>query len=163
MLRRRPLTLAITALLAVAMWALPAHADARTKQLKVSESACLAAGGDFASYGRTKTCTTVAEATSTGPVVTTERKVPGPKGADKSVYIGTSQRVTVVETTTTRSQRGNGAVAVNSTERVSSHVVPLSCASYRHWVFVPGPNSPERDEYSEIALDLCHQVGAFAA
>lgn len=163
MLRRRPLTLAITALLAVALWALPAHADARTKPLKVSESACVAAGGDFASYGRTKTCTTVTEATSTGPVVTTEQKVPGPKGADRSMYIGTSQRVTVVETTTIRSQRGNGAVAVNTTERVSSHVVPLSCTSYRHWVFVPGPNSPERDEYSEIALDLCDQVGAFGA
>ena len=163
MLRRRPLTLAITALLAVASWALPAHADARTKPIKVSASSCFATGGDFASYGRTKTCTTVSEATTTGPVVTTEQKVPGPKGADKSVYIGTSQRVTVVETTTTRSQQGNGAVGVKITERVSSHVVPLSCTSYRHWVFVSGPNSPERDEYAEIALDLCGQVGAFSA
>lgn len=147
----------------------------RNSRPHVLPPSCAAAGGTFSVQAGSRSCTTVTTETVKGPVVTASTSFstgPG-RGCSSALppevceamtlnyrYVGTSQQLEVVETTTTSSQRGNETVTETTDERVlSSEVVPLTCAYGERY------GSEPTDEDTTLISDLqpCHRFGLFTA
>lgn len=92
---------------------------------EISERSCEEASGTFSRERGVKSCTTTSSREVAGPAVTLAEPVPGPQ---YSQYIGVSQRVDTVQTTTVDSQKGNGEVTSTSSDAVvGTRVDAISC------------------------------------
>ena len=101
---------------------------------EVSKMSCAQQGGTFSQTNGTKSCTTSTTQTTAGPTLYTVASdatcAQGDSATDVFCYFyqGTYHVVTTVGVTTTRSQKGNGAVTTtDTTTPVSSTVVPDGC------------------------------------
>ena len=92
---------------------------------EIQQKTCEDAGGAFSRERGVKSCTTTSSREVARPPVTIAEPVPGPQ---YSQYIGVSQRIDTVETTTVESQKGNGEVSSSSSDAVvASRVEAISC------------------------------------
>jgi hypothetical protein len=93
---------------------------------RVTQKNCTAAGGIFSLSHRIKTCTVVTQQVAdSGP--TTLVATLG-TNLNFETWTGVSNREDVIQTTTTRSEKGTGRVTTTQTSTiVSSTVTPLSC------------------------------------
>ena len=123
---------------------------------EISQRSCEESGGTFTRDQGTKSCTTVTTTQVAGPVVT---QFSPPEQVSPLVthqYVGESRRIFIIETTTTRSQKGNGEVSTVSTPAtVGSFVEPLTCTRIRTVVVPPAVTS------QPVALNECATRGLY--
>lgn len=87
---------------------------------ELTQRSCEAAGGSFSRVQGVKTCTTVTRTESWG----SETVLPGPYQQvsvfEVRRYVGVSAEVLVVDTTTTRTQKGSGTITTRTSTENSS-------------------------------------------
>lgn len=142
----------ITALSALGV--LLPQATAQAGPPEIHERSCESSGGVFDRTRGLKSCTWTATHEVAGPDVSAEATVPqGPYYY--SLFVGVSRRVELVQTVTTRTQRGNGEVRQTSVETVlSSRLEPLHCLE---------GNPPYPNRFDHAPMETCEALGLFVA
>lgn len=87
---------------------------------EISQRSCEDAGGSFSRQQGTKSCTTVTTTETRGQSTALEGPVSQEGFFTWVHYVGVSEPVVVVETTTTRTQKGNGPIATTTSSQTTT-------------------------------------------
>jgi hypothetical protein len=86
---------------------------------EITQRSCETSGGTFSRDQGTKSCTTVTTTQTVGQATVLEGPV-HQEGFTYVHYLGVSEPIVVVETTTTRTQKGNGPIASTSSSQTTT-------------------------------------------
>jgi hypothetical protein len=119
---------------------------------ELTQRSCEDSGGTFSRTQGTKSCTTVTRTETPGQATVLEGPV-HQEGFTFVHYVGVSEPVVVVETTTTRSQKGNGPIASTSS--------PQTTTTYRHYCYEDSYDLLTNSTESRLltSLEPCQEDG----